>query len=104
MVNNGVPEAFDFTDFGICVGCIKGKQTNKAKKQSIRRTSDVLEIIHIDVSGPYDMCLNGQRYFISFIDDYSRYMYLFLLYDKSEALDAFKIYKVEVEKQLGRQN
>ena len=32
------------------------------------------------------MCLNGQRYFISFIDDYSRYMYLFLLYDKSETL------------------
>ena len=77
MVNNGVLKAFDFTDFGICVDCIKGKQTNKAKKQSIRRTSDVLEIIHIDVSGPYDMCLNGQRYFISFIDDYSRYMYLF---------------------------
>ena len=104
MVNNGVLEAFDFTDFGICVGCIKGKQTNKAKKQSIRRTYDVLEIIHIDISSPYDMCLNGQRYFISFIDDYSQYMYLFLLYDKSEALDAFKIYKVEVEKQLGRQN
>ena len=74
------------------------------KKQSARRTFDILEIIHTDINGPYDMCLNGQRYFISFIDDYSRYMYLFLLYDKSEALDAFKIYKVEVEKQLGRQN
>ena len=49
------------------------------------------------------MCLNGQRYFITFIDDYSRYMYLFLLYDKCEVLDAFKIYKVEVEKQLGKQ-
>ena len=41
------------------------------------------------------MCLNGQRYFITFIDDYSRYMYLFLLYDKGETLD--------VEKQLGKQ-
>jgi len=30
-------------------------------------------------------------------------MYVFLLYDKNEALDAFKIYKVEVEKQLGKQ-
>jgi len=30
-------------------------------------------------------------------------MYLFLLYDKNEALDAFKIYKVEVEKQSGKQ-
>ena len=49
------------------------------------------------------MCLNDQRYFIAFIEDYSRYMYLFLLYDKNEALDDFKMYKVEVEKQTGKQ-
>ena len=72
------------------------------KKQSARKTSDILEIIHIDISGPYDMCLNGQRYFITFINDYSQYMYLFLLYDKCEALDAFKIYKAKVKKQLGK--
>ena len=46
-------------------------------------------------------CLNGQRYFITFIDDFTRYMYLYLLNDKSEALDAFKVYKAEVEKQSG---
>ena len=42
---------------------------------------------------------HGQRYFISFIDDYSRYMYLYMLHKKSETLDAFKIFKAEVEKQ-----
>ena len=41
--------------------------------------------------------MNDQRYFITFI----RYMYLYLLNDKSEALDAFKVYKAEVEKQSG---
>ena len=30
-------------------------------------------------------------------------MYLYLLYHKDEALDAFKIYKAEVEKQCGKQ-
>ena len=49
------------------------------------------------------MCLNGQRYFITLIDDDSRYMYIFLLYDKCEALYAFKIYKAKVKKQLGKQ-
>jgi hypothetical protein len=43
--------------------------------------------------------LNGERYFISFIDDYSRYMYLYFLFDKSEAFDDFKSFKTEVEKQ-----
>ena len=103
LINDGVLEALDFTNFDICVDHIKGKQTNMTKKQSARRTYDILKIIHADISGPYDMCLNGQRYFITFINDYSRYMYLFLLYDKCETLDAFKIYKVEVEKQFGKQ-
>ena len=38
---------------------------------------------------------DGQKYFITFIDDYSRYMYLNLLYNKSEAFDAFKIFKTK---------
>ena len=61
------------------------------------RSSDILEIIHTDIRSP-DMDSHGQKYFITFIDDYSRYMYLYLLHNKSEALDAFKIFKVEVEK------
>ena len=77
MVNDGILEALDFTDFDSCVDYIKGKQTNMTKKQSVRRTFDILEIIHTDISGLYDMCLNSQRYFITFIDDYSRYMYFF---------------------------
>ena len=46
---------------------------------------------------------HGQKYFISFIDDYSRYMYIYLLHNKSEALDVFKIFKAEVEKQCNKQ-
>ena len=38
--------------------------------------------------------------FISFIDNYSRYAYLFLIHEKSQSLDVFKIFKVEVENQL----
>ena len=32
LVNDGVLQTLDFTDFGTCVGCIKGKQTNKTSK------------------------------------------------------------------------
>ena len=44
-----------------------------------------------------------KKYFISFIDDFSRYMYLYILHNKNEALDAFKVFKAEVEKQCGKQ-
>ncbi|KAL4340454.1 hypothetical protein GQ457_08G012720 [Hibiscus cannabinus] len=81
--------------------CIKGKQTNKSKKGA-KRSSTILEIIHSDICCP-DMDVQGQKYFITFIDDYSRYMYLYMLHHKSEALEAFKVFKAEVEKQCGKQ-
>ena len=46
---------------------------------------------------------HGQKYFISFIDDFSRYMYFYILHSKNEALEAFKVFKAEVEKQYGKQ-
>jgi len=49
------------------------------------------------------MDASSPKYFITFIDDYSRYMYLYLLGTKDEALDAFKNLKAEVEKQCGKQ-
>ncbi|KAL4355016.1 hypothetical protein GQ457_06G004800 [Hibiscus cannabinus] len=49
------------------------------------------------------MYVQSNKYFITFIDDYSRYMYLYMLYHKSEALEAFKIFKAEVKKQCGKQ-
>ncbi|RVW94600.1 Retrovirus-related Pol polyprotein from transposon TNT 1-94 [Vitis vinifera] len=89
LVNDGVLSTLDFTDFETCVGCIKGKQTNKSKRDAIR-SSAILEIIHTDICS-LDMDSHGQKYFISFIDDFSRYMYLYILHNKNEAIDAFKI-------------
>ena len=49
------------------------------------------------------MDMLGKKYFITFIDDYSRYMYVYLLHNKYEALDAFKVFKAEVENQCRKQ-
>ncbi|KAL6323868.1 hypothetical protein AAG906_005864 [Vitis piasezkii] len=35
--------------------------------------------------------------------DFSRYMYLYILHNKNEALDDFKVFNAEVEKQCGKQ-
>ena len=101
LVNEGVLSTLDFADFETCVDCIKGKQTNKSKKGA-KRSSNLLEIIHTDICCP-DMDANSPKYFITFIDDYSRYMNVYLLNNKNEALDAFKVFKAEVENQCGKQ-
>ncbi|GJX40240.1 zinc finger, CCHC-type containing protein [Tanacetum coccineum] len=40
-------------------------------------------------------------YFVTFIDDASRFCYVYLLHTKDEALDKFKVFKTEVELQQG---
>ena len=47
--------------------------------------------------------IGGAKYFIIFIDDYSRYLSIYFLNNKSEALDAFKTYKKYLEKKTGEQ-
>ena len=43
----------------------------------------------------------GYEYFITFVDDYSRYGNVYLMRHKSEAFEKFREYKVEAEKQIG---
>ena len=70
------------------------------RKKDANRYSDVLELIHTDICGPFPTpSWNGQQYFIPFIDDYSRYDYLYLIHEKSQSLDVFKNFKAEVENQ-----
>ncbi|KAI3703897.1 hypothetical protein L1987_74093 [Smallanthus sonchifolius] len=103
LVKDEVLPSLDFNDFGTCVKCLKGKMTS-ANKKGATRSSNLLELIHTDISGLYTVSgITGQTSFITFIDDYSRYMYLYLIKEKSESLATFKDYKSEVEKQLDLQ-
>lgn len=101
-MSKGVLRSLDLSDFQVCIQCIKGKQTNNRNFYA-ERAKDVLELIHTDICGPFPTnSWNGQRYFITFIDDYSRYGYLYLIHEKSQSLDVFKSFKAEVELQLGK--
>lgn len=59
-------------------------------------------MIYTNICGYFTPYFGGQKYFITFINDFSRYGYVFLLHEKSEALKAFKVYKAEVKNQLDR--
>ena len=96
LVNEGVLNALDFIDFETCLDSIKGKQANKSKKGAMR-SKHLLEIIHIDIFCP-NMDGSDPKYFITFINDYSRYMYLYMLRSKDKVLETFKVFKDEVEK------
>jgi len=50
----------------------------------------------------HELTKGGRRYFITFIDDCTRFCLVYLLKTKDEALHYFKTYKAEVENQLER--
>ena len=67
------------------------------------RVKEVLDLVHTDLCGPMSTSARGgYEYFIIFIDDYSRYGYIYLMRHKSEAFDKFKEYKAEVENHQGK--
>ena len=98
LVKAGILQNLDFTDFHVCVDCIKGMQTKHTKKGAIR-SNELLEIFHTDICGPLSVpCFTGKKYFITFIDDLSRYGYVYLMHEKSQAIDIFEMFIIEVER------
>ncbi|GKC60616.1 zinc finger, CCHC-type containing protein [Tanacetum coccineum] len=82
-----------------CTTCMLTKITRK-EFQSITRKSVILELIHSDLCDFHATpSLGNKKYVITFIDDASRFCYVYLLHAKDEALDKFRIYKTEVELQ-----
>ena len=80
LIKEGIMHDLDFSDFDTCVDCIKGKLTAKVRNTGANRSDNVLELIHTDIYGPITPTSMGEyRYFITFIDDYSRFGWIDLL-------------------------
>ena len=61
-----------------------------------------MDLVHSDICDFHSTpSLGNKKYVVTFIDDSSRFCYVYLLHSKDEALEKFKIYKTEVELQLG---
>lgn len=80
-----------------CEPCLAGKATRKPFGKALR-ASLPLELIHSDICGSMNVkARSGTIYFLTFIDDYSRFGHVYMLSNRYEALDMFKRYVSEVE-------
>jgi hypothetical protein len=77
---------------------VQAKQPRKSHKTAEARDLAPLELIHselCEMNG--ELTKGGKKYFMTLIDDSTRYCYVYLLKSKDEALNFFKIYKAEAE-------
>ncbi|GKB06902.1 retrotransposon protein, putative, ty1-copia subclass [Tanacetum coccineum] len=82
---------------------LKNKKLPQGASTSVEKAKDLLGLIHTDVCGPFKIVSRqGASYFVTFIDDFSRYGYVYLLKHKHEVFETFKVFQKEVENQLGK--
>jgi hypothetical protein len=93
---DGLLESLDFESFDTCEACLIGAKT--PFNGYVEHSSDLLEIIHTDVCMPMSVpARGGFHYFITFTDDLSRYVYIYLMRQKSKTFEKFKEFQNEVE-------
>ncbi|PKU71322.1 Retrovirus-related Pol polyprotein from transposon TNT 1-94 [Dendrobium catenatum] len=80
-----VPHSFS------CISCNLAKSHKLSFNKNDSISSQPFELIHTDVWGPAPQISNdGYRYYIIFIDNHTRYSWLYFMHTKNEALSKFK--------------
>ena len=101
MINMGLIPNMNIV-FPTCEPCISSKMARLPFLKG-QRSNELLTIVHFDVCGPLNIKTHrGMLYFVTFIDDFSRYGHTYLMHKKYEVFKKFQEYKKEVENQLGR--
>uniref|UniRef100_A0A2N9FXA9 Integrase catalytic domain-containing protein n=1 Tax=Fagus sylvatica TaxID=28930 RepID=A0A2N9FXA9_FAGSY len=86
-----------------CKHCLIGKMHKLPFVSSQFQSTRPLELVHSDVWGPAPInSSNGYRFYLLFVDDYSRFSWLYLLHRKSDVLQTFKHFQASVENQLSQ--
>lgn len=86
-----------------CEVCVQGKLARIPFDRSNTISSETLQLVHTDICGPMRVqSLSGSRYFVTLIDDKTRYCEVLFMKNKSDIFEKFVEYKTRVEKQTGK--
>nr|GEW06574.1 retrovirus-related Pol polyprotein from transposon TNT 1-94 [Tanacetum cinerariifolium] len=84
----GLPK-LKFKKYHLCSACAMGKSTKKTHKPKSEDTNqEKLYLLHMDLCGPMSVeSVNGKKYILVIVDDYSRFTWVKFLRSKDETLD-----------------
>ena len=102
LINSNHIPTFQIDAKHKCETCVEAKLT-QSYFQSVERHTKPLNLIHSDICDLKLVQTRGcNKYFISFVDDSTKYCYVYLLKSKDEMIEKFVLYKNEVENQLNK--
>lgn len=86
-----------------CIVCAKGKHSRKPFNEKGTRATELLQIIHSDVCGPMtEKSHSNNKYFVTFIDDYSRRVFVYCMKSKGEVFAKFVQFKAQAENETDK--
>ena len=107
LAHDKLVEGFNYDasrKLSFCEPCVSGKHhRSQFPTNCSERSSQPLGLVHSDVCGK--MCtqsLSGAEYFLTFIDDNTRYVWVYVLKHKHEVFERFLEWKAMVEKSTGQ--
>ena len=85
-----------------CETCVEAKLTGSSF-QNVERYTELLNLIHSEICDlKFVQTRGGNKHFIIFVDDNTKYCYVYLLKSKDEVLKKFVLYKNKVKNQLNK--
>ncbi|GJR54055.1 retrovirus-related pol polyprotein from transposon TNT 1-94 [Tanacetum coccineum] len=89
----GLPK-FKYHKEHLCPSCEQGKSKRASHPpKPVPNSKQMLHLLHMDLCGPIRIAsINGKRYVLVIIDDYSRYTWVVFLRSKDEATKAIKTF------------
>jgi len=95
LIKNKILPDLDLTDLNICVDSIRRKQT-KHTKNELQEAFSFLKLCRLMFVDLLILILLKRKDIVTFIDEYPRYGYIYLLYEKSQVVNVLEIYLNEV--------
>ena len=86
-----------------CDYCLFGKQHRVSFSRTSKLKDNILDMVYSDVCGPMEVeTLGGSKYFVTFIDDASRKVWVYFLKRKDQVFQYFKKFHAMVERSTGK--
>uniref|UniRef100_A0A2N9I3U8 Integrase catalytic domain-containing protein n=1 Tax=Fagus sylvatica TaxID=28930 RepID=A0A2N9I3U8_FAGSY len=102
LASQGHLGSVNFNKFD-CMSCQFGKQTKLPFNNSDSFSSAPFDLVHSDVWGPAPFTTEGgSRYFVIFVDDYSRFTWIYLLKHRSDLVSIFQTFHKMIQTQFSR--
>jgi len=106
-MKNGLVDGMNFENdesaIKSCDVCPQGKQCVLPFEKSSRKTTEILQLIHSDLAGPMETQSVGKaKYLLTFIDDFSRKVFVYFLSSKNEVFSKFVEFKKFIENQTDK--